>query len=145
MATAVSDRETPAEALARIQSGFSKNDELVICAFAEAGVDPDEIEPRENVLTFNAWRAKGRKVAKGATSVRVQTWIPCRDKDGDDGAREGEVSTRRRKMRPKIAFLFHMSQTIAVDAPEGTRPAAWRNPILVKAGTYAMLEEGGDA
>lgn len=120
--------ETPAEALARIQAGFSKNDEAVIYALAEAGVDPADIDPRGNVLTFNAWKAAGRRVAKGATAVRVQTWIPCGPTD-DSG--------KPARLRPKTAFLFHVSQTVPLEAVKDARPAAWQNPRLVKPGTYA--------
>lgn len=129
--------ETPQEALSRIQSrGFGKNDALVIMAFSDAGVPPEQIDPRHNVLTFHAWKALGRRVAKGATSVRVTTWIAVKGKrdessDESDGEKKGGGG-----MRPKTAFLFHESQTIAADAPKGTKPAAWRNPAMVKPGTY---------
>lgn len=125
--------ETPEEALARIQSmGFGKNDALCIMAFAERGIDPEQITPRENVLTFRAWRAKGRQVAKGAISVQVTTWIPC--KDSKRQTKEGEE--RAEKLRPKTAYLFHVSQTIPVGSEKGTRPDAWANPLLVREGTY---------
>lgn len=136
--------ESPEEALARIQGlGFGKNDALVIMAFAERGIDPDQIDPRHNVLTFHAWKALGRSVAKGAISVRVQTWIPTRgsqasEEPAPDDAPEGNDQPKRRGggMRPKLAYLFHESQTIPQKAPKGTRPAAWANPQLVKEGTY---------
>ena len=64
--------ESPQEALARIQSmHFCGNDVLVIQAFSDAGIPPEQIDPRHNVLTFNAWKAKGRRVAKGAKSIGV--------------------------------------------------------------------------
>jgi hypothetical protein len=101
-------------------------------AFADRGIDPEEITPRENVLTFRAWKAVGRQVAKGATGVSVTTWIPC--KESKRQAKDGEEP--KQKLRPKTARLFHISQTIASGAPKGTRPDAWQNPELVKAGTY---------
>lgn len=117
--------ETPIEALNRIQSKRSQNDIAVIYQFAACGVPVENIEPRVNVLTFNAWKAKGRRVAKGATGQRVTVWIPV-EKDGEkDG------------VRPTTAVLFHESQTVEEDAPAGTRPEAWQNESLVKAGTYA--------
>lgn len=119
-------KESPAEALARIQAGASKNDTLVIYAFYGAGVDPDSIIPRENVLTFKAWKAKGRQVAKGAISQRVTVWIPKTDKK--TGKENGCF--------PKTCCLFHESQTIPVDSPKGTKPAAWQNENLVRPGTY---------
>lgn len=118
--------ETAAEALERIQSGYSKNDIAAICQFAECGIDPDDITPRDNVLTFRAWKAKGRRVAKGAISLRVTVWIPMRER-GDNG---------EEKLRPKTTCLFHELQTVPADAPKGTRPDAWDNPKLVRKGTY---------
>jgi hypothetical protein len=137
--TAAYQTESPAEALARIQQGASRNDVAAVFAFADAGVDPFDVSPRVNVLTFKAWRALGRQVAKGATSVRVEVWIPTRGKTADDGAGDdssGDNKKARGGMRRKTAYLFHVSQTIPADAPAGTRPAAWNNPRLVKPGTY---------
>ena len=57
------EQETPDEALDRIQCGTSKNDMIVILAFESAGILADDIIPRVNVLTFHAWRAKGRRIA----------------------------------------------------------------------------------
>jgi hypothetical protein len=129
--------ETPQEALARIHSmGFGKNDAVAIMAFAECGIDPEEIEPRQNVLTFNAWKGAGRRVAKGAMSVKVTVWVPKSGKDGDEKpAKEGEKK-KRGGMYPKTTCLFHVSQTVPQDATKGTRPEAWQNPKLVREGTY---------
>ena len=121
-------KETPAEALARIQSRVSKNDFAAIVQFAECGIHPNDLTPRVNILTFKAWKALGRRVAKGATGQKVCVWVPV-EKDGkEDG------------VRPITAVLFHISQTIAEDAEKGTRPEAWANPMLVKEGTYEGTE-----
>ena len=55
-------KETPAEALARIQAGCSKNDALVVALFAARGIDPADGEPRVNVLTDRAWQGTGRQL-----------------------------------------------------------------------------------
>lgn len=135
-------KESPLDALARIEAGYSANDEAVVIAFAAAGLDPADIDPRHNVLTFNAWKAKGRQVAKGATSVRVTVWIPVGKSDGPatplaDG-QPAENGGRRSRLRPTTARLFHESQTIAIGAPTGTWPDAWHNPALIKRGTYEL-------
>ena len=105
-------KETPAEALARIQSGFSKNDALVIALFAARGIDPAAIEPRENVLTYRAWQAKGRQVCKGEKSVRISTYIPIPEKlDAATGKVLEPASSR-----PWLASVFHVSQTKAVQS-----------------------------
>jgi hypothetical protein len=114
-----------------------------VYAFADAGVDVRDITPRVNVLTFRAWQALGRQVAKGANSVRVEVWIPTRGRSADAAPADDSTSNsgagakvRRGGLRRKTAYLFHESQTIPADAPKGTRPAAWNNPALVKPGTY---------
>ena len=123
--------ESPQEALARIQGSFgSKNDGLVLMAFSERGLAIEDIFPRVNVLTFRAWQAKGRRVAKGAISVPVTTWIPCGEKSPEDGEKKDKP-----RMRPKTASLFHISQTVPADT-RGEKPAAWDNPALVREGTY---------
>ena len=103
-------RETPAEALARIQAGFSKNDALVVGLFAARGIDPAGVEPGVNVLTYRAWRAKGRQVCKGQKSVRINTYIPVPAKvDAVTGKVIEPASSR-----PWTAAVFHVSQTKAV-------------------------------
>ena len=105
-------RETPSEALARIQAGFSKNDALVVALFAARGIDPAAIEPRENVLTYRAWQAKGRQVCKGEKSVRISTYIPIPEKlDAVTGKVLEPASSR-----PWTAAVFHVSQTKAVQS-----------------------------
>lgn len=64
-------KESPAESLARIESGFSKNDEAALYAFVAAGIAPEDVDPRVNVLTLHAWKAKGRRVANGATAQQT--------------------------------------------------------------------------
>ncbi len=103
-------RETPAEALARIQAGFSKNDALVVALFAARGIAPADVEPRVNVLTYRAWQAKGRQVCKGEKSVRITTYIPIDEKRDP----VTDKVTRPAGSRPKLAFVFHVSQTKAV-------------------------------
>ena len=105
-------KETPADALARIQNGFSKNDALVVALFAARGIDPKTIEPRENVLTYRAWQAKGRQVCKGEKSVRITTYIPIDEKRDPV---TGKV-TRPAGSRPRLTAVFHASQTKAVQS-----------------------------
>ncbi len=124
--------ETPAQALERITSGFSKNDIAVVFHFAGVGVDPDDIEPRENVLTFKAWKAKGRKVAKSAISQRITVWVPKSRKAGESD----DSKDKSQSCFPKTTCVFHESQTLTADAPKGARPDAWQNPELIRPGTY---------
>lgn len=98
--------EIQKQALQRAQNGCSEENDLsVIQQFAERGISPADIIPRENVLTFNAWKAKGRVVKKGEKAAKIVTYIPIKDKETD------EVTG----VRPKNAFVFHISQTKALD------------------------------
>lgn len=87
------------EALARARSGdFNSNYGPIFEGFLAKGLRLDDIRPRENVLTFNAWKALGRVVRRGETGVSIVTWIET-EKDG------------QRTRRPKTTTVFHISQT----------------------------------
>lgn len=79
-------------------SGSFANYPAVLAGFAEKGIAADDINPRENVLTFNAWKKTGRVVKKGETGVKIITWIKME--------KAGEQFTR-----PKTVSVFHISQT----------------------------------
>lgn len=72
--------------------------------FEKKGIPMDQILPRENVFTFNAWKAQGRIVKKGEHGVPILTFIPCTKKDKDTGE---EITFSR----PKTTNVFHISQT----------------------------------
>ena len=92
---------TTEEALHRAKTGLSwANYHLIIDGFSRKGISPDDIKPRENVFTFNAWKALGRTVAKGEHGVKVITVIETTDKD-----------TGQLKKRPWTTTVFHISQT----------------------------------
>ena len=76
----------------------------IIEGFAEKGILVSEILPRENVFTFNAWKALGRVVSKGQKGVQIVTFIPFEKTD----AISGEVTGG---MKQKITTVFHISQT----------------------------------
>src|SRR5262249_8457186 len=95
------------EALARATEGQTMaNWPAIFAGFLAKGIAEADIRPRENVLTFHAWRALGRHVRRGEHGVRVQTWIPLPDKIAADGTVE-----RNGGKRPKSAVVFHVSQT----------------------------------
>jgi hypothetical protein len=59
-------QEVRQEALARAVSGQSfTNFPAIFAGFAAKGIPESEIKPRENVFTFNAWKALGRVVRRG--------------------------------------------------------------------------------
>lgn len=97
-----------AEALQRATSGQTwSNYPAIIAGFSARGISADEIRPRENVFTYNAWRALGRYVRRGEHGVKVVTFRTDEVKDTDaDGNEKVRV-----KSRPWFATVFHISQT----------------------------------
>ena len=95
-----------AEALARAEQGQSwTNYPAIFAGFMAKGIPESDIEPRVNVLTFQAWKAKSRHVRKGEHGVRVTTWVPMTKTDEATGERK--VIGKR----PFSAVVFHVSQT----------------------------------
>jgi hypothetical protein len=101
-----------AEALTRAVSGQTmSNYPAIFQGFIAKGIPESEIRPRENVFTFDAWKALGRYVRKGEHGVKVMTFIECSKKDETD-AETGEKKTFH---RPWSTTVFHVSQTEAID------------------------------
>ena len=101
--TKTAKAEMRQEALSRAANGQSlTNYPAIIEGFAGKGIPIDDIKPRENVFTFNAWKALGRSVKKGEHGVKVLTFIEV------DKSEDGETSRR-----PWKTTVFHVSQTEA--------------------------------
>lgn len=81
------------------------NYETIFNDFAEKGVPVDEVKPRENVFSYNAWLALGRQVRKGESGVKIVTWIERKAK-----AAQGEAEGQPYKF-PRSVTVFHISQT----------------------------------
>jgi len=95
------------EALSRAKSGQSfSNFPAIFQGFAAKGIAESEIKPRENVFTFDAWKALGRVVRRGEHGVKVVTFIECVSKETDPDSGERKVSRR-----PWTTTVFHISQT----------------------------------
>ena len=107
MRTMEQRQQTQQEALSRATSGATwSNYPAIFAGFTERGLPESEIKPRENVFTFDAWKALGRHVRKGEHGIRVQTWISIPPKVDEQ---TGETKPGGR--RPKSAVVFHVSQT----------------------------------
>jgi len=112
MASNGSAVERQAEALTRAVSGQSLSNYVpIIQGFVARGIPEDQIRPRENVFTYEAWRALGRQVRKGEHGVKCLTFITTTKEDRETG--EPKVSRR-----PWSTTVFHVSQT---DALPGVR------------------------
>jgi hypothetical protein len=104
------------EALSRAIGGQSlTNWPAIIHGFIAKGIPENDIRPRENVLTYEAWRALGRQVRRGEHGVKVVTFLPARDREEID-PRTGERKIVRRSSRPWTATVFHVSQTDSIQA-----------------------------
>ncbi len=97
--------EQQSEALSRAETNQSLlNYPAIYEGFEEKGIS--DIQPRVNVFTYHAWRAKGRQVRKGEHGVKVVTWIDCKSKDIDP-----DTGEPKQYKRAKSATVFHISQT----------------------------------
>jgi hypothetical protein len=95
------------EALTRAISGQSlSNFPAIFQGFAAKGIPESEIKPRENVFTFDAWKALGRVVRRGEHGVKIVTFIDCQSKETDP-----DTGERERLRRPWTTTVFHVSQT----------------------------------
>lgn len=132
------DREE-AEALARIQDGTSTaNHATIISGFTALGIPAEDIKPRENVLTYAAWRAKGRQVSKGQHGVKVSTVIEKETTDAGTGETKKESFRRR-------AVVFHITQTYERNgnAPTATpQPSPTASPAPTSNHTLAASLRG---
>ena len=103
-------QEVRREALARAVSGQSfSNFPAIFQGFAAKGIPESEIKPRENVFTFEAWKALGRVVRRGEHGVKVVTFIDCPSKETDK-----DTGERKMIRRPWTTTVFHVSQTEAL-------------------------------
>jgi hypothetical protein len=99
------------QSLSRAVLGQSlSNFPAIFQGFAAKGIPESEIKPRENVFTFDAWKALGRFVRKGEHGVKVVTFIESLSKETDPDSGERKVIRR-----PWTTTVFHISQTDAKD------------------------------
>jgi hypothetical protein len=95
------------ESLKRAVSGQSfTNFPAIFQGFTAKGIPESEVKPRENVFTFDAWKALGRVVRRGEHGVKVVTFIECLSKETDPDTGERKITRR-----PWTTTVFHISQT----------------------------------
>src|SRR5262250_3897154 len=98
------------ESLKRAVSGQSlANFPAIFQGFMAKGIPESEIRPRENVFTFEAWKALGRYVRKGEHGVKVVTFIETKSKEIDQDTGQAKIIRR-----PWTTTVFHISQTEAM-------------------------------
>ena len=97
------------EALRRALTNQSlSNYPAIYQGFLAKGISESDIQPRENVFTYAAWKALGRQVKRGEHGVKICTFIPMDVKDKNKETGEVKIKTLR---RPKTTTVFHISQT----------------------------------
>jgi len=105
MPDVTSDERT---ALERARDTRSVRNYLTIFqGFRAMDIPMDDILPRQNVFTYNAWQQLGYQVTRGSTGVRVQTWIRASRPTTD--ATTGET-VRVGGLIPKWTSVFHQTQ-----------------------------------
>lgn len=118
----------PDDAVRRIREQESQgNYPSVYEGFIAKGLAREEIQPRVNVLTFNAWKALGRIVKKGEHGVRICTIIPLPDKSEVDPV-SGAVRVLARSRR-RIVTVFHISQTEKLIDTSAAKPKRTPEPL----------------
>jgi hypothetical protein len=111
---AVPPKVEQVEALSRAVNGLSLgNYPAIFGGFMAKGIPEAEIKPRENVFTYQAWRALGRQVRRGEHGVKVVTFVEMAKEDKETGE-------KKPFRRPWTTTVFHISQTDAVENVEDT-------------------------
>ena len=88
----------------------------IFAGFMAMGIPESEIKPRENVFTFNAWKALGRFVRKGQHGVKIATIVTKTRVSKSTGLEESFSM-------PWSTTVFHLSQTDAY-ATATAKPAS---------------------
>ena len=121
-------QERRAEALTRACTGQTlSNYPAIFQGFMAMGIPESDIRPRENVFTYEAWKALGRHVRKGQHGVKVVTYITTESGKSKelqtetlDGMDAQQPTKPAKHSRPWTTTVFHVSQT----EPDEPRKAA---------------------
>jgi len=90
-------------------SGY--NYDAIYQGFFEKGIALEDILPRENVFTYNAWRALNRQVRKGEKGVKVVVFLKSEKTDKESGEKKESRFQR-------TTTVFHISQTDPVQGSD---------------------------
>lgn len=103
----MTNSEIQREALTRAVTGPSlANFPAIFAGFMAKGIPEDQIQPRLNVFSFNAWKALGRFVKRGEHGVRIATVLHKTRRNKATGEDESYSV-------PWSVVVFHISQTEA--------------------------------
>ena len=122
------------EALDRAKTNQSlSNYPAIYEGFMAKGIPEAEIKPRENVFTFQAWKALGRSVKRGEHGVKVVTFV---ETEGKIDPATGEQAQGHRF--PRTTTVFHISQTEPTTDYRTPRRSAWASGH----GRYPSVDPG---
>src|SRR5580704_584134 len=86
---AVPPKVEQVEALSRAVNGLSLgNYPAIFAGFVAKGIPETAIKPRENVFTYQAWRALGRQVRRGEHGVKVVTFVEMTKENQETGEKK---------------------------------------------------------
>ena len=78
-----------------------------IQGFLTKGIAEADIKPRENVFTFNAWKALGRSVKRGEHGVRVMTFVSVARAKGNDPKTGEKAQGSTGSRTPRRSSISH--------------------------------------
>ena len=104
-------KEMQQAALGRATSNMgTMNYGLIISGFKSKGIPEEDIKPRENIFTFNAWKALNRRVKQGEHGVKVFVFVQYEKEIVNPETQE--VVKIKSGSSPKSTTVFHISQTV---------------------------------
>ena len=95
------NKEKYQESLSRaVQGQTLTNYPAIFQGLMSKGIAEPDIQPRENVFTYNAWKALGRHVRKGEHGVRVNTFAhPTRTEIDPETGEERTIEIQQYPMQ----------------------------------------------
>ena len=113
MTSSKTRQEIQLESLARATNGQSLgNWPAILRGFVAKGIAEEDILPRVNVFTYNAWLAQGRQVRRGEHGVKVVTFLHLgATESAEERAESAPAKKRKNHSHPWTATVFHVSQT----------------------------------
>ena len=103
-------QETQDQALHNATTNMSaRNYGLIFDGFTDKGIPTEDIKPRVNIFTYNAWRALDRQVRKGEKGVKICTFVLMTKKNQDEPEKKDSFR------RPRNVAVFHISQTDEIE------------------------------
>lgn len=102
-------KEQQAQSLSNALNNQSfSNYPAIFEGFLAKGIDIDDIKPRTNIFTFNAWKALGFSVKKGEHGVKVVTAVKTARKDAEGNDKPSSFI--------RSVTVFHSSQVQPIES-----------------------------